>query len=127
MLFHYQLESCDDSTGETRYPSHIGELEQTEDPINASKTLKWIEPSQSREVAESIRVNEDLLCRMSPTEGCDREGLILRLDTNVFGNSVTRLRGKSVLLWWFVMSTHLFWNVWVGRRILSPATSCELL
>ena len=49
----------------THYPSHVGELEQIEDPINASDMLKWIE--ESDEVAESVRVNEDLVCRLSPT------------------------------------------------------------
>ena len=37
--------------------------------------LKWIE--QSRQVAESIRVNEDLVCRLSPTDGRDWEGQIM--------------------------------------------------
>ena len=88
-----QLKSCGDITGETRCPSQIGELEQIEDPINASKLLKWIE--QSCEVAELIRVNEDLVCRISPTEGRHREGQILRLHINVSGNRVRGLRGKQ--------------------------------
>ena len=46
----------------------VGELEQLEDPINALDMLMWIE--QSEEVAESICVNEDPVCRRF-TEGRD--------------------------------------------------------
>ena len=58
------LVSRHDITGNTRYPSHDGEIEQIEEPINASDMLKCIE--QSQEVAESIRANEDLVCRLAP-------------------------------------------------------------
>ena len=53
-----QLECCDDKPGDTRCPSHVGELEKIEDLINVSGMLKWIE--QSQKVAESICVNEGL-------------------------------------------------------------------
>ena len=88
-----QVESCDDITGNTRCSRHVGELKQIENPINASVMLKWIE--QSQEVAESIRANEVLVCRLSPTKGRDWEGQILRLNNNVISNSVRRLRGKQ--------------------------------
>ena len=80
-----QLEPCDDIT----------ELEQIDDPINASDMLKWIEQSQG--VAESICVNEDLVCRLNPTEGRYWEGQILRLNYNVFSDSVRCLRGKKCI------------------------------
>ena len=40
-----ELESCDGTTGTTRYLSQVGELERIEDPINASDMLKCIEQS----------------------------------------------------------------------------------
>ena len=93
MFIYDQMEFCGDITEETRCPGHIGELAQVEDPINASKLLKWIE--QSCEVAESFGVNEDLVCRLSPTEGRHQEGQNLSLYSDVFGNSVRCLRGKQ--------------------------------
>ena len=88
-----QLESCEDITGNTRYPGHVGELEQMAEPVSASDLLKWSE--QSREVAESIRSNEDLWCRLSAIEGRNWEGRILRLSNSVITNSFRRLRGRQ--------------------------------
>ena len=66
-----QLESCDDITGDMRYPCHFGELEQTEDPCNASDVLKWIEQSQGA------------------LSGLIREGQVLHLNNNVINYSVS--------------------------------------
>ena len=74
--------------------------------------LKCIE--QSREVVESIRVNEDLVRGLSPAEGRDWERQIPRLNNNVISHSVRRHRGKH--------RSHLVWNVLVGRRVLFPVS-----
>ena len=110
-----QLESCDDITGDTCYPGHFDELEQIQEPISASDMLKSIE--QSREVAESIRANEDVVCPLYCTEGRDWEGRILRLSINVVTDSVRRLRGKQRIPVVFSRVITLVWNILVGRRV----------
>ena len=117
-----QLASCDGITGDTRYPCHVGELEKIEDLINASDLLKWNE--QSREVADSIRVNEELVCRQSPTEGRDWEGQILPLHNNVICNDVCA--ENSVSLRWSLTSSHLVWNVFCGQTGLVPSVDSHV-
>ena len=65
-------------------------------------------------VAESIRANQDLVCRLCSTEGRDWEGRVLRLSIYVVTKSHRRLRGKQRIL----VVVSLVWNVLVGRRVL---------
>ena len=51
-----QLSSLDDITGAIPVPSHVGELEQIEEPITSPDMLKGSEISS--DVAESIRAKE---------------------------------------------------------------------
>ena len=97
---------------------HIGEIEQIEDPINASTMLKWIE--QSCGVAESMKIWCVVQVRLKAVIGKDR----FCAPTSMFPATVSDVFVEnSALLWRPPMSEHLFSNVSVGRRGLLPLGS----
>ena len=70
------LQSCDDITGDTRYPNHVGELEQIEEPISESDMLLRIEQPE-RSLSRLVPMKIWCVCRLCPIEGRDCEGQIL--------------------------------------------------